>query len=105
MTLIIASVGVANIMFVTVRKRTKEIGIKRAIGAKKSLIKTQFIIEALLIDLTGGFLGGSVAYVIIRLAQSIPQENADFGKNMAMQILSSPSFPGQSPSVPVQFWA
>jgi len=92
MTLIIASVGVANIMFVTVRKRTKEIGIKRAIGAKKSLIKLQFIIEALLIDLTGGFLGGSVAYAIIRFAQSLPKDEADFGKNMAMQILSNPQF-------------
>ncbi len=92
MTLIIASVGVANIMFVTVRKRTKEIGIKRAIGAKKSLIKTQFIIEALLIDLLGGFIGGATAYGIIKAVQSIPQESADFGKNMAMQILANPEF-------------
>ncbi|MGC9365383.1 MAG: ABC transporter permease, partial [Fidelibacterota bacterium] len=92
MTLIIASVGVANIMFVTVRKRTREIGIKRAIGAKKSLIKIQFIIEALLIDLTGGFIGGGVAYIIIHLVQNIHQDNADFGKNMAMQILSNPEF-------------
>jgi len=92
MTLIIASVGVANIMFVTVKKRTKEIGIKRAIGAKKSLIKTQFIIEALLIDLTGGFIGGTAAYGIIKAVQSIPQDSADFGKNMAMQILANPEF-------------
>lgn len=92
MTLIIASVGVANIMFVTVRKRTREIGIKRAIGAKKSLIKIQFVIEALLIDLTGGFIGGGIAYAIIRLVQNIPQEDADFGKNMALQILSNPEF-------------
>ena len=92
MTLIIASIGVANIMYITVKKRTREIGIKRAIGAKRSLIKIQFIIEALLIDLTGGFIGGAVAYTIIRLVESIPQDNADFGKNMAMQILSNPEF-------------
>ena len=92
MTLIIASIGVANIMYVTVKKRTREIGIKRAIGAKKSLIKMQFIIEALLIDLTGGFMGGTVAYAIIRFVQNIPQDDADFGKNMAMQILSNPEF-------------
>ena len=92
MTLIIASVGVANIMFVTVKKRTKEIGIKRAIGAKKGLIKTQFVIEALLIDLTGGFIGASIAYGIIKLVQAIPQDEADFGKNMAMQILANPEF-------------
>jgi len=92
MTLIIASVGVANIMYVTVKKRTHEIGIKRAIGAKKSLIKIQFISEALLIDLTGGFIGGTIAYIIIKAVESIPQEGADFGKNMAMQILTNPEF-------------
>lgn len=92
MTLIIASVGVANIMYVTVKKRTREIGIKRAIGGKKSLIKTQFIIEALLIDLSGGFIGGFTAWAIIKAVQSIPQESADFGKNMAMQILANPEF-------------
>jgi len=92
MTLIIASVGVANIMYVTVKKRTREIGIKRAIGAKKSLIKIQFISEALLIDLSGGFIGGSIAYAIIKAVQSIPQDGADFGKNMAMQILANPEF-------------
>jgi len=92
MTLIIASVGVANIMFITVRKRTKEIGIKRAIGAKKSLIKTQFIAEALLIDLSGGFIGGLIAYLIISAIQNIPKEGADFGENMALQILGNPEF-------------
>lgn len=92
MTLIIASVGVANIMYVTVKKRTREIGIKRAIGAKKSLIKTQFITEALLIDLVGGFIGASISWLIIKAVQSIPQESADFGKNMALQILTNPEF-------------
>lgn len=92
MTLIIASVGVANIMYVTVKKRTREIGIKRAIGAKKSLIKIQFIAEALLIDLSGGFIGTTVAYILIKVVQAIPQSNADFGENMAMQILANPEF-------------
>jgi putative ABC transport system permease protein len=92
MTLIIASVGVANIMFITVKKRTKEIGIKRAIGGKKILIQTQFVIEALLIDLTGGFIGGFIAYLIIRAVQNIPKDGADFGKNMALQILGNPEF-------------
>ncbi len=92
MTLIIASIGVANIMFVTVQKRTREIGIKRAIGGKKSLIKTQFIIEALLIDLSGGFIGGFIAYLIIAGVQSIPKNGSGFGNNMAMQILGNPEF-------------
>ncbi len=92
MTLIIASIGVANIMFVTVKKRTREIGIKRAIGGKKSLIKTQFIIEALLIDLMGGFIGGAIAFIIISAVQKIPKGGAGFGGNMAMQILANPEF-------------
>jgi len=40
----------------------------------------------------GGFIGGSIAYLIIMAVQSIPQEEADFGKNMAMQILANPEF-------------
>jgi len=45
-----------------------------------------------LINLSGGFIGASIAYGIIKAVQSIPQEGADFGKNMAMQILANPEF-------------
>jgi putative ABC transport system permease protein len=87
LTLVIASVGVANIMFITVRKRTREIGIKRAIGGRKSLIKFQFIMEALLIDVIGGAIGIGFSYIIILLVNSLPETD-----NMVIQILANPNF-------------
>jgi putative ABC transport system permease protein len=57
LTLIVAGVGVANIMYVSARKRTKEIGIKMALGAKKRTILAQFISEALMISFVGGAAG------------------------------------------------
>ncbi|MCD6115508.1 ABC transporter permease [bacterium] len=75
MTLIIAGVGVANIMHVVVRERTKEIGIKRAIGAKKIHIMFQFIFESLLISITGGTTGIFLAKGIIFLIWKIPAQD------------------------------
>lgn len=52
-----------NIMFVTVSEKTKEIGVRRAIGAKKSDILTQFIIESTILSIFGGFLGLFLAFI------------------------------------------
>ena len=78
MTLIIAGVGVANIMYVVVKERTHEIGIKRAIGAKRRHISFQFIFESLLISLTGGVLGLVISLGIVKLVWSIPAEDGAF---------------------------
>ena len=64
-TLMIAGVGVANIMFVVVKERTREIGIKMAVGARKIHIMTQFIFESLFISFMGGFLGLAVSTAIV----------------------------------------
>lgn len=77
MTLIIAGVGVANIMFVVAKERTREIGIKRAVGATRGTIIFQFIFESLLIAFSGGFVGFLVSVGIIRLMWMMPaQEGA-----------------------------
>jgi putative ABC transport system permease protein len=65
-TLLIGGVGVANVMFVSVAQRTREIGIRRASGALRSHIFLQFLSEAMLICLTGGAAGALLAIVISR---------------------------------------
>ncbi len=77
--LLAAGVGIMNIMLVSVTERTREIGIRRAVGAKRRNIMTQFIMEAVIICEVGGvigvalgILGGNVTALLMRLTPVIP---------------------------------
>jgi putative ABC transport system permease protein len=72
LTLGIGGVGVMNIMLVTVDERIREIGLRRALGAKKWHIKVQFLAETLLIMLLGGAIGVALSYLIAWAVGTLP---------------------------------
>jgi putative ABC transport system permease protein len=88
LTLLVAGVGVANIMYVAVKERTTEIGIKMALGAKKFQVMSQFILEALLIAGIGGLLGIALSCAITGVMSSIEFENE------ALRWLGKPTISG-----------
>ncbi len=83
-TLMIAGVGVANVMYVVVKERTREIGIKMAVGARKSYILSQFVFEALFISLLGGTMGLLLSWGIVAATGLLDTSSG------AMQFLGRP---------------
>ena len=62
-SLIVGGIGVANVMLVTVRERTREIGVRRAVGATRRDIVVQFLVDAVVISLIGGAIGLALGFV------------------------------------------
>lgn len=74
MTLTVGGIGLANIMYVVVQERTYEIGIRRAAGAKRRHILTQFILEAIIIISVSAAIGFFISFILITLIGFLPFE-------------------------------
>ncbi|HET8775200.1 MAG TPA: ABC transporter permease [Thermoanaerobaculia bacterium] len=74
MTLIVGGIGVSNIMNVIVEERTREIGIKMALGAKARWILMQFLLETMLVTTLGGAIGFAISYTLCAVFPEGPQE-------------------------------
>jgi putative ABC transport system permease protein len=70
-SLVVGGIGIMNIMLVSVIERTKEIGLRKAVGAKNSDILLQFMVESLIIGLVGGVLGVALAWVLTIVIKNI----------------------------------
>lgn len=91
LTLIIAGSGVANVMYIIVDERTREIGIRRAVGATSRNILTHFLSETLIISLTGGIIGIIVSFFIVWICSFIPE----------IEIIKYIGRPFIAPSIPI----
>jgi putative ABC transport system permease protein len=67
LSLIVGMFGVANIMFVSVRERTSQIGLKKALGAKKRVILAEFLLESAFLCIIGGFIGLTLVFLLTKL--------------------------------------
>jgi putative ABC transport system permease protein len=90
LTLLIGGVGVANIMYAVVKERTREIGVKMALGARRRWIIMPFVLEAVVYTFIGGALGITIANLLVSATSLIPIEN-----NKVMSFLGRPTLSPQ----------
>jgi putative ABC transport system permease protein len=76
-SLLVGGVGIMNIMLVSVSERTREIGLRKAVGARPAAILLQFLVEAVMICLFGGLIGVLFGHLLTRAMAQIPNAQLD----------------------------
>jgi putative ABC transport system permease protein len=79
LALLVGGIGVMNIMFVTVRERTREIGVRKAVGARRISILMQFLVEAVVICMVGGLIGVGLAFPLSMVIGLVLPASLDLG--------------------------
>lgn len=87
-SLLVGGIGIMNIMLVSVTERTRESGIRKAIGAGRETIMLQFLIEALLVSLMGCLAGIGLSWVILKVAAVVMKNSMSFTMDMKVVWLS-----------------
>jgi putative ABC transport system permease protein len=83
LSLFVGAIGIMNITFVSVKERTKEIGTRKALGARRRTILLQFLIEAVSICLIGGFVGLTMTYLLVMaVAAAMPAFPVEFSVSL-----------------------
>ncbi len=93
-SLLVGGVGIMNIMLVSVSERTREIGLRKAVGAKKSAILTQFMIESIVLCFFGGIVGVGVGQLLTKAIANIPKVELDMAYIPFWAIALSFAFAG-----------
>jgi putative ABC transport system permease protein len=89
MSLFVGAIGIMNITFVSVKERTKEIGLRKALGARRQTILLQFLIESVMICLIGGFVGLGTSFLItFAIEKIIPDFPVQFSLSLVMASLA-----------------
>jgi putative ABC transport system permease protein len=88
LSLIVGMFGVANIMFVSVRERTSQIGLKKAIGAKSHIILTEFLLESAFLCIIGGLIGLTLVFILTQILTQVLNFPVYIStQNMAMAVV------------------
>ncbi|HYE01978.1 MAG TPA: ABC transporter permease [Phycisphaerales bacterium] len=91
-SLLVGGIGIMNIMLVSVSERTREIGLRKAVGARPEVVLLQFLVEAVTLCLVGGLLGLAVGHAITLGLASIPNSPLKDGAVPAWAVLLGVSF-------------
>ena len=88
LSLVVGGIGIMNIMFVSVKERTREIGVRKAIGATSGMIMGQFLMESVTICLFAGSIGIFLAYIISYFINMFFPSTLPFGLSIAAMLMS-----------------